>query len=379
MAAAKHPPAKRILPPSVLAVFHLSADETTREVNGSLPLDARFPVASVTKTLVALLAARLCHDGVVAWDEPLPVSDDGHAPASLRTLLHHAAGVPFELDPAHWGPTSLTEPEVTSALVRPPRLPLPPGTWHYSNLGYAMAARILESATGQDLSALLTDRLLRPLGMSRTSFPDERTEGPLLGAGAPAGGLCSTLGDLMKLARAIDGRRPDVVTWPMLALLLEAAIPDDDGTHLGAGIRTHAVRHHRLLVSTGTIGDRTTCVAVWPRRGASVLVAEAGHDHGALWRTAARRWQRDDAPARRWWWDGQEVVQLQDGDRIDLVLRETTWPFALFCGQARGQRLVGVDWRGEPLELLDRGEALVADGITLTADVADSAAAAIRP
>lgn len=370
---------KRILAPSVLAAYHLGADETTRELTGSLSLDMRFPIASVTKTLAALLAARLCQDGVVAWDEPLSAPDDVHAPISLRTLLRHAAGVPFELDPAHWGPTSLAEPEVTSALVHPPRLPLPPGTWHYSNLGYAMAARILEDATGQDFPALLSERLLRPLGMTMTSLPDEQTEGPpLLGAAAPAGDLWSTLEDLMTLAAAIDGRRPDVVTWPMLALLLEAAIPDHGGAHLGAGIRTHAVRHHRVLVSTGTIRDRTTCVAVWPRRGASVLVAEAGHDHDALWQIAARQWQRGDAPARTWWWDGQEVIQLQEGEKVDLVLRETTWPFALFSGRARGRTLVGVDWRGEPLELLDRGEALVGSGIRLTADVGDSAAEAMR-
>ena len=370
----------RALAPSVLATYHLSADETTRELTGSLPLDVRFPVASVTKTLAALLAARLCQDGVVAWDEPLPAPDDVRAPISLRTLLRHAAGVPFELDPAHWGPTSLTEPELTNAVAQPPRLPLPPGTWHYSNLGYAMAARVLEHATGQAFPALLTERLLRPLGMTRTSFPAVQTEGPpVLGAAAaPAGDLWSTLDDLMTLARALDGRRPDVVSWPMLALLLEGAIPDRDDVHYGAGIRTHAVRHHRVLVSMGHIRDHRTCVAVWPRRGASVLVAEAGCDQDALWRAATRRWQRDDVRVRAWWWDGQEVVQLQDGDEVDLVLGETTWPFPLFSGRADGRTLVGVDWRGAPLELLDRGEALVGTGIRLTADVADSAAAAVR-
>ena len=354
--------------PPVLAAYHLGADDTTRELGGALPSDARFPVASVTKTLVALLAARLCQDGAVAWE-------------ALRTLLGHTAGVPFELDPAHWGSASLTEPELTSALVDPPRLPLPPGTWHYSNLGYAMAARVLERVSGQDFAALLDERLLRPLGMTRTSFPDEQTEGPaILGAAAPAGDLWSTLEDLMTLARALDGHRPDVVSWPMLALLLEGAIPGRDGAYLGAGIRTHPAGHHRVLVSTGTIRDRTTCVAFWPRRGASVLVAEAGCDHDLLWRAAAARWQRDDAPARTWWWDGQEVVELRHGDAIDLVLRETTWPSPLFSGRADGERLVGVDWRGAPLELLDRGDALVAPGMRLTADVGDSAhAAAVQP
>lgn len=374
--------AEPVLSPSVLATYHLSADGTTRDLSGSLALDVRLPVGSVTKTLVALLAAQLCHEGVVAWDEPLPVADDVPDPISLRTLLCHTAGVPFELDPGHWGRgASLTPAELTSALVRPPRLPLPPGTWHYSNLGYAMAARVLEDAARTPLPALLAERILLPLGMTETSFTDVRTEGrALLGAAAAAGDLWSTLGDLMALARAIEGDRPDVVTRPMVALLLEATTPDPSGALVGAGIRTQGVGHHRVLVSSGTIRDRTTCITIWPQRGASVLVAERGYRHDVLWQAAARHWQRDDRPARTWSWDGQEVVELRHDDMVDLVLGETTWPFALFSGRADGETLTGVDWRGEPLELLDRGETLVGPGIRLAAQLEDSAwAPSVRP
>lgn len=356
----------RILPPLVLAAYHLSADETTRELTGSVPLDERFPVASVTKALVALLAARLSEDGVLTWDEP------------LHALLGHTARVPAELSPAHWS-APLTESELTSAADDPPRVPLPPGTFHYSNFGYAIVARVLERAAGQDFSTLLAERLLEPLGMTRTSFPDPRTEGPgSLGAAAAAGDLWSTLEDLMTLARALDGRRPDVVTQEMLALLLKGSIPDNDGVHYGAGIRTHAVGRHRVLVSIGHLGDRRTCVGVWPRRGASVLVAEAGCDRELLWQAAVARWEPDDAPARRWWLDGQEILELRRGDEVTLVLHATTWPYPLFSGRAQEGTLVGVDWRGAPLELLDRGSVLEGAGIRLTTDFEDSAAG-VRP
>jgi CubicO group peptidase (beta-lactamase class C family) len=368
-----------ILPPTVIAAQHLSADGATRELTGSLAPDERFPIASVTKTLVALLAARLCQDGAIAWDEPLTAPDDLRLPISLRMLLRHTATAPFELHAAHWGPVALTEAELEGAVARPPRLPLPPGTFHYSNVGYAIAARVMEHATGQALQTLLAERLLRPLGMTRTSFPDETEGGLVLGAAAaPAGDLWSTLDDLTTLARALDGRRPDVVTWPMLALLLEGAVPDSDGVHYGAGIRTHAVGRHRVLVCIGHILDRRTCVAVWPRRGASVLVAEAACDRDELWRAAAAPWRRDDAPVRTWWLDGQAVMQLQHGDEVDLVLDETTWPFPLFCGRADGRTLTGVDWRGMPLELHDEGDALAGTGIRLTADVDASGATEVE-
>lgn len=364
--------ANRAASPRVLGVYHLSADGSIRQLAGDVAPHVRFPIASVTKTLAALLAARLAVDGAISWDRPLaPSSDD---PITLRSLLSHTAAVPFELLPSHWSAESLTEAALATAFAGPPRLPLPPGTWHYSNLGYALAARLIEDATGHEFRALLDERLLQPLGMTMTSFPDEAAEGPpVLGAASAAGGLWSTLEDLMTLARAIDGHHGGVVTRPMLRLLLETAIPGPDGVWFGAGIRTQGFRNYRVLVSTGTIRDRTTCMLVWPGRGASVLVAEAGYRHDTLSHAAAAKWYPDDTRVGTWWWDGQEVVELRHGDEVELTLRETSWPFALFSGRATGRSIIGVDWRGKPLELVDRGDALVGNGFRFTADVTGSA------
>lgn len=359
--------------PSIIATYHLSDDQATRELTGSLAPQARFPIASVAKTLAAILVARLCTDGAVNWDEPI-TDDNTMEPVTLRTLLSHTARVPFELRPAHWGPAALTQTELTTAMLQPSRLGLPPGTSHYSNLGYAMAARRLEDITGTDYATLLSTHVLEPLGMDMTSFPDNTTEGPcLLGAAAAAGDLWSSLDDLMTLARALGGHRPDVVTWRMLSQLLAPAVPDSTGACLAAGIRTHRVRRHRVLVSTGTIGELTTCVLAWPRRGYSVLVAERGYSHEALWQTAAARWDESEPQVRTWWWDGQEVTELRHGRMVELIMNETTWPFAVFSGEVRDGRLRGVDWRGDQLELLDEGDVLAGTHLRLTSDAADSA------
>jgi CubicO group peptidase (beta-lactamase class C family) len=364
--------ADRAVSPRVLGVYHLSADGSIRRLGGDLPPRIRFPIGSVTKTLTALLAARLAVDGAISWDRPLALSTNDQV--TLGSLLSHTAAVPFELLPSHWSAEPLTEAGLATALAKPPRLPLPPGTWHYSNLGYALAARLLEDATGLEFRMLLDERLLQPLGMTMTSFPDEAVEGPLvLGAAAPAGDMWSTLEDLMTLAQAIDGHSGDVVTRSMLGLLLQTAIPGPDGACFGAGIRTHGFRNYRVLVSTGTIRDRTTCVTVWPSRGASVLVAEAGYSHDTLWEAAAVKWHPGDTQVRSLWWDGQEVVELRHGDEVELTLRETSWPFALFSGRATGRSITGVDWRGKPLELVDRGDALAGNGFRFTADVTGSA------
>lgn len=347
-------------------------------MTGAVTVDTRFPIGSVTKTLTALVAARLGVDGVVSWTEPLD-STGGSDPVSLHQLLRHTASIPFEMHPDHWTGPSLTDDELGQAMERTPRLPLPPGTWHYSNLGYAMAARVLERATGRRFAELLAGQILGPLGMAQTSFPDPRTEGEcVLGSAAPAGDLFSTLGDMMLLARALEGHRPDVVTWPMMALLLAQAVPVDGG-YLGAGIRTHRARHHRVLVSTGTIRDRTTCLVAWPGRGSSILVAGAGYSHDALRDVGTQHWRRDGATYRTWWWDGQEVTELRHGEAVELLLRETTWPYPLFSGRAEDDRLVGVDWRGQSLEFADRDDALVSSDMVLTANAADSAHALSDP
>jgi CubicO group peptidase (beta-lactamase class C family) len=361
--------------PAIRGSYHLSAEGSKQQLLGDLDLQGRFPIGSVTKTLTALLAARLACDGVIGWDDPLGSSDGGRRPVSLRTLLTHTAAVSFELESNHWFGPSLTDDELARALSHPPRMPLPPNTWHYSNLGYAMAARLLERATGESFESLLAQFLFQPLGMAHTSMPDAESEGScVLGAAAPAGDIWSTPEDLMALGRALDRGNPGVVTHDMLALLLESGTPDGDGSYLCAGVRTHAVgRFHRVLVSSGTILGRTTCLTVWPQRGYSLVVAEAGYPHDSLRDLAIAKWTRNDTVACTWWWDGQEVAELRHGNDVELRLRETTWPFAIFSGRRAGRTLVGVGSRGEPLTLKRSRSSVRGPSLTLTRSPSESA------
>ena len=44
----------------------------------------------------------------------------------------------------------------------------PGAHWHYSNTGYAMLGKLAEHLGGKPLGRLLEERLLMPLGMSRS-------------------------------------------------------------------------------------------------------------------------------------------------------------------------------------------------------------------
>jgi hypothetical protein len=353
----------------VFTRVHAGDDGTILDASGPIGLDERFPIASVTKTLTALLVARLAVDRVVGWSDPI-------APGSgitWRSLLNHTARLPFELRPDHWFSTAPFRDELRVALSRTPSLWMPPLTWHYSNAAYGLAALRLEQLVDQPFSELLSHHVLAPLDMHATSFSRGGDEPPgVLGAAAPAGDLRSTTRDLVRLAAALAGHRPDVVSGKMIELLLECAVADGAGGALGAGLRIHRAGAHLTIMSSGTILGHATCVLVWPRRGASVLVATPAVDHRMLRDEAVERWQRGGV-VRSWWLDGQEVIEVRSGDEVELLISESMWPFPLFAGRARNRTLAGLDWQGDPLVLTDRGSELTGADLLLTAVSRESA------
>lgn len=309
----------------------------------------RFPIGSVSKLLTALLAVRLHISGRVDWDEPLATSAPRSSRSiSVRQLLGHTAGMPFELRPDHWDASSLSELELAAACATPPSIDLPPGSWHYSNLGYGMVAHALTAATGMPYVDLMLETVTGPLGMERTSLPDPATEGaPILGAAYAAGDFWSTTSDLLLLGAALDVRDDDVITGEAWRLLLNDAVPAADGRLLGPGFTVSPVGPHRVITSHGTLGGHTTCLVIWPRRGTSVLVTTRGHSADELRRVGTRHWSLEPTGEATWWLDGQRVHEVESGNRVELLLEETSWPFPLFAGaRSRGDELVGVDWAG---------------------------------
>jgi hypothetical protein len=137
-----------------------------------------------------------------------------------------------------------------------------------------------------------------------------------------------------------------------------------------------------MLVTTGSLCGRTTCLAVWPRRGVSVLVADAAFSHTQLSNAAARQWRRAGRKVRTWWLDGQAVDEIRIGDEVELLLHSSGWPFPFFSGRAQPAQpnaagalevLTGIDWQHRPVTLTRTASALTGTNAVLTADVGASA------
>ncbi|MGH3222431.1 MAG: serine hydrolase domain-containing protein [Streptosporangiaceae bacterium] len=192
--------------------------------------DTVFRIASMTKSFTASAVLALRDDGALGLDDPAeaylpelrgwpPVTRDS-VPVSLRHLLTMTAGFPTD-DP--WGDRQQGLPleEFSAFLASGVSFAGAPGIgFEYSNLGYAILGRVITAVTGTAYQDYIRDRLLRPLGMTRTGFeaaefgtgvahgyrraPDGWSQVAFepCGAFAPMGGIFSCVRDL---TRWVDG------------------------------------------------------------------------------------------------------------------------------------------------------------------------------
>lgn len=266
----------------------------------------RFRVGSVTKLLTAALTLQVADAGLLDLDAPLPElatwTDPRAATITWRQLLSHTAGVadppPLELG-ANW----------LQILGARPLWRAPGALWSYSSDGYAVVGAGLERRTQQDYGALLSARLLAPLGLAGVTVDPHRavTTGAACGhlgrgAGAtaysvaqdlaigtgdarwalPAGGAIASATELVTLALALvdPGRSP--LSPGSRAALLTAEVPTHErpGERYGLGLRLNKMSDGTLLFGhSGNTGDFAADLYFAPdKKFAVALLANSG-DH----------------------------------------------------------------------------------------------------
>src|SRR5690606_5571985 len=103
---------------------------------------------------------------------------------TIRMLLTMSGGLPTD-DP--WGDRqeAMTASEFDALLAAGLSFDSIPGTgFTYSNLGYAVLGRVIETASGRDYRRFVRERLLDPLGLTRTAFEFDRYTGDEAALGA---------------------------------------------------------------------------------------------------------------------------------------------------------------------------------------------------
>ncbi len=94
---------------------------------------------------------------------------------SLRRLLSHTAGLTVHGFPGYAStatlPTLVQVLNGTAANTAAIRIELKPGTkWRYSGGGYGVLQQLMIDVTGQSFPALMRERVLRPAGMSASTY-----------------------------------------------------------------------------------------------------------------------------------------------------------------------------------------------------------------
>lgn len=198
-----------------------------RRTGAPVSAASRFGVGSITKSMVATVVARLAEGGRLSLDDPVVACVPelrGAAwaeRATVRDLLANRSGLPLrvglEFDfAAHEEEDDdvLSQFAARVAAEEPTSVP-----WSYTNAGWCVLGRAIETVTGSPWEEAMRAELIAPTGMRETTFAtasdsDVRVSGhqltadgpvpvePLVArAFGPAGtSVVSTTGDMLRFA-----------------------------------------------------------------------------------------------------------------------------------------------------------------------------------
>jgi CubicO group peptidase (beta-lactamase class C family) len=148
--------------------------------------DTLFQAASISKPVAALAALRLVQDGKLTLDEDVnlklrtwKVPDNAFTAkekVTIRRILSHSAGLTVHGFPGYASDEPLpTAVQILNgekpANTDPIRVDVVPGTlWRYSGGGYVVLQTLLSDVTGKPFPQIMSELVLRPAGMIRSTY-----------------------------------------------------------------------------------------------------------------------------------------------------------------------------------------------------------------
>jgi CubicO group peptidase (beta-lactamase class C family) len=281
--------------------------------------DTLYGIGSCTKSFAAMAAMQLADDGALDPDDPVVDHLDVDVPEAitLHHLMSHTSGYP-----------SLA---VSEALIARraglAEAGVPLGDWDdfhahledardevaadpgdrfaYFNTGYSLLGLVIEAVDGRPFIDYVTQEILRPLGMTRSTFdPDafeddedhmtpyaieddelEATPLPIREVSAAPGGILSSVSELTHYLRLYlnggehEGRR--LVSEDGLDRMAGHHAETPDGPY-GYGLRTRETAGYDLLGHSGSIGVSSAYFGVCHEEDLGIAVAANASPEYAL-------------------------------------------------------------------------------------------------
>lgn len=262
-----------------------------------------FEAGSVSKQFTAASVVILIEQGKLRPDDDIrkyiPELPDYGVAITIAQLLGHTSGLrDWEgiVDIAGWPVTTrqYTVKDVLEIAARQKHLNYRPGTaFSYTNTGYVLLATIVERVSGEPFAEFGKERLFEPLGMHSTRWRDDFhavVKGRAMAYDAVgdsyrqlmpfesvvgAGGLLTTVGDLLKWNDALDSGQ--LGTFVTSALQRIGTLSNGQPTSYAGGINVDDFHGVRRLWHSGETAGYEAYLARFPDQKVSIaLLCNAG-------------------------------------------------------------------------------------------------------
>ena len=155
------------------------ADRTSEE---PMTPDVHHRIGSVTKTFTISVLLQAAAEGLLSPDDTIGQYVDGVPNGdeiTLRQMANMTSGIASYTENEQWDNEQLSDPhrawepeELARVGIEDSPL-FDPGTqWHYSNTNTVLLGLVLQQVTGESVGQLYRGRIIEPLGLQGTSFPD---------------------------------------------------------------------------------------------------------------------------------------------------------------------------------------------------------------
>ena len=220
-------------------------------------------IGSTSKQFTAFAIQLLAERGKLSLDDNIrkyfPELPEFDHPVTIRHLLTHTSGYREFLNTLAMTGRSLSsdlDRDMVMKIVKhQPELQNEPGTeWNYNNTGFALMARLVEKVTEVPFPEWMQTNVFKPLGMNNTQVRADQNqvikgrsqgynlneegmyqEATDLGGAMGAGGIYSTVGDLVKWVENFED--PKVGNQRIIKeMTTPFVLKDGDTTNYGLGI-----------------------------------------------------------------------------------------------------------------------------------------------
>lgn len=271
-----------------------------------------FPIASLTKQFTAMLVMQQVEMGNLSLETTVDQILSGYRGGrsegiTVRHLLRHVSGLP-DIDPAAYlaSDPGLTQSAEFLAQFGGGALRFEPGSrFAYTNTDYHVLTAMLEAVTGRSYEALLTEKILDPLGMHNSGIArrDDARVGWAVDAvptadgswvSAPAyrwenwqgaGAMMSTVGDIHLWNRALAGHElVSASTWQTMLTPRTDLLGGGNYVGLGSWVYPRGLPGSeltpRLIERRGAIGGYTTLNVLVAGEDRWVVLLSNRYDEG---------------------------------------------------------------------------------------------------